>query len=170
MDEIHGDGLYQYLVFNHGDEVFAINVLNIKEILVVPRITRVPRMPAFMTGVINLRGNVIPVLDLKLKFGHGATVATKDTSIIVLEIENIFSDGDTQKFTVGIFNDLVQNVITIEPSRIEKPPRIGISIDTACISGMARVEGKYVILLNIQKILTEKELIFIQNGEGAENE
>ncbi len=170
MEDINREGINQYLIFNQSNEIFAINVLSIKEILKVPRITRVPRMPDFMTGVINLRGNVIPILDLRLKFGLGGTQVTKNTSIIVLEIENIFSDGETQKFTIGIFNDLVQNVVTIEPDQIESPPRIGIAINTSYISGMAKIHDTYVIILNIGKILSEKELMLVQTGEEITNE
>ena len=170
MEDSKGNGNHQYLIFNQGDESFAINVLDIKEILVVPRITRVPRMPAFMAGVINLRGNVISVLDLNLKFGFGATKISKDTSIIVLEVGDIFSDGDDQKYTIGIFNDLVQNVITIDPARIEPPPRIGISIPASYITGMVKVQDSYVILLNTSRILSEKDLVFIPTDERLDNE
>jgi purine-binding chemotaxis protein CheW len=170
LEDIKENGNNQYLIFNQGNESFAINVLDIKEILVVPRITRVPRMPDFMAGVINLRGNVISVLDLSLKFGFGATKISKDTSIIVLEVGNVFSDGADQKYTIGIFNDLVQNVVTIDPTRIEPPPRIGISIPASYITGMVKVHDSYVILLNINRILSEKDLVFIQTGERVANE
>lgn len=165
MEEIDRDGIQEYLTFKLADEVYAVCVANIKEVLGVPRITRVPRMPAFMSGVINLRGNVIPVLDLRLKFGLNATPITEDTSIIVTEIGNIFSDNDTEGFTIGIFSDLVLNVISIEPSQIEPPPKIGISIDTSFINGMGRVNDTFVIMLNIDKILSEKELFMHKQME-----
>jgi len=163
------DGINQYLTFLLAGEVYAINVASIKEVLGVPKITRVPRMPAFLSGVINLRGNVIPVLDLRLKFGLEPTPHTVDTSIIVTEITNVFADNDTESFTIGIFSDLVQNVISIAPSQIEPPPKIGVSIDTSFITGMGRVDDSFVIMLNINKILSEKELFLAKPGEEADD-
>lgn len=159
MLDINREEIHQYLTFKLADELYAINVANIKEVLGVPRLTRVPRMPEFMRGVINLRGNVIPVLDLKMKFGLGETKASDDTSIIVTEVGNIFSDGDEENFTIGIFSDIVQNVVAIEPSMIEPPPKIGVSIDTEFIVGMGRIDDDFVIILNIDKMLSEAELL-----------
>jgi purine-binding chemotaxis protein CheW len=167
--EYDKEGLRQYLTFMLAGEVYAIDVASIKEVLGVPKITRVPRMPAFMSGVINLRGNVIPVLDLCLKFGLEPTARTIDTSIIVTELTNIFADNDVETFTIGIFSDLVLNVISIAPSQIEPPPKIGISIDTSFITGMGRVDDSFVIMLNIDKILSEKELMLAKPGEVADD-
>jgi len=150
----------QYLTFKLADEVYAINVTSIKEVLSVPKITKVPRMPVFMSGVINLRGNVVPILDLKLKFGLGKTLNTLDTSIIVTEIKDIFKDDETECFTVGIFSDVVQKVVNIDSSMIEPPPKIGSAIDTEFIVGMGRLNDVFVIILNINKIISEGELLF----------
>lgn len=170
MEEIDRDGIHQYLTFQLAEEVYAIRVANIKEVLGVPRITRVPRMPAFMSGAINLRGNVVPVLDLRQKFGMGSTPLTSDTSIIVTEIGNIFESEENKGFTVGIFSDAVKKVITIDPSLIEPPPKIGTSIDTSFIIGMGRVNDEFVIILNLDKILSEKELLVSGKEEGAVGE
>ena len=156
----------QYLTFKLADEVYAINVTSIKEVLSVPKITKVPRMPAFMSGVINLRGNVVPVLDLKLKFGLGQTLNTVDTSIIVTEIKDIFKDDETECFTVGIFSDMVQKVVNIDSSMIEPPPKIGSAINTEFIVGMGRLNDMFVIILNINKIISEGELL-VSSNEGV---
>jgi len=158
--------IIQYLTFKLADEIYAINVSSIKEVLGVPKITKVPRMPAFMSGVINLRGNVVPVLDLKMKFGLGQTLCTLDTSIIVTEIKDIFKDDESECFTVGIFSDMVQKVVDIDSSMIEPPPKIGSSINTEFIIGMGRMNSEFVIILNINRILSEDELL-VSSAEGA---
>lgn len=158
MEEKIISTLTEYLTFKIESELYAITVANIKEVLGVPRITRVPRMPDYFNGVINLRGNIIPVLDLRLKFGLGKTPITPDTSIIVTEIENIFTDNEEESFIVGIFSDSVEKVVAIESSSIEPPPKIGTNIDTSFVYGIGKVEDSFVVILNINKILTEKDL------------
>ncbi len=160
--------IHQYLTFKLADEVYAINVINIKEVLGVPRITKVPRMPEFMSGIINLRGSVVPVLDLCKKFRLGETAMSVETGIIVTEISSELSDGKTENLTIGIFSDMVQKVITIEPKDVEPPPKIGIAIDTAFITGMGHVDGNFIVILNINKILTGTELHDIQVEADAE--
>lgn len=162
-------GTGQYLTFILANEMYAIDVSNIKEVLGVPRITRVPRMPDFMNGVINLRGNVVPVLDLRLKFSIGATEMTKDTGIIVTEIANIFDDGDAEMLTVGIFSDRVDKVISLDERQIEPPPKIGMSIDTSFITGMGRMEDSFVIILDINRLLSQNEL-YNHTTEAVTNE
>lgn len=162
MAQIDRGEIHQYLTFKLADEIYAVNVANIKEVLGVPKITKVPRMPPFMSGIINLRGSVVPVLDLAKKFGIGETSQTIETSIIVTEILNTKGDGTTEELTIGIYSDLVQKVITIEPSEIEPPPKIGVAIDTAFIRGMGHVDSRFIIILDINKILTGSELQEIQ--------
>lgn len=154
--------IQQYLTFKLADEVYAINVINIKEVLGVPKITKVPRMPEFMSGIINLRGSVVPVLDLCKKFRLGETTMSVETGIIVTEISSELPDGTPENLTIGIFSDMVQKVITIEPKDIEPPPKIGIAVDTAFITGMGHVNGSFIVILNINKILTGTELQEIQ--------
>lgn len=160
--------IHQYLTFKLADEVYAVNVSNIKEVLGVPRITKVPRMPEFMSGIINLRGTVVPVLDLCKKFHLGETAVTVETGIIVTEISSELADGTPENLTIGIFSDMVQKVITIEPKDIEPPPKIGIAIDTSFITGMGHVDGSFIVILNINKILTGSELQEIQVEAHAE--
>jgi len=159
VETIDRDGINQYLTFKLGDELFAITVANIKEVLEVPRITHVPRMPEFLNGVFNLRGNIIPLLDLKMKFGIGQTITGEDTGVIVTEIGKVFKDEDDSGITIGLLSDEVQKVVTIEPDQIQPPPRIGVSIDTGFIIGMGELEEGFVIILNIDRILSESELV-----------
>lgn len=158
MEERITSTINEYLTFKIDNELYAITVGCIKEVLGVPQITRVPRMPDFMNGVINLRGNIIPVLDLRLKFGLGKTPITVDTSIIVTEIENIFDDNEELSFTVGIFSDSVEKVVTIDSAFIEPPPKIGTNIDTSFVYGMGKVEDVFVMILDSNKILSETDL------------
>jgi purine-binding chemotaxis protein CheW len=160
----------QYLTFILANEIYAIDVANIKEVLGVPRITRVPRMPDFMNGVINLRGSVVPVLDLRLKFSLGETTMTKDTGIIVTEIANVFDDSDSQTLTVGIFSDRVEKVIALDDRQIEPPPKIGMTIDTSFITGMGRMDDSFVIILDINRLLSQNELLNTYVTEAVTNE
>jgi purine-binding chemotaxis protein CheW len=157
MEENAASGILEYLTFRLGDGTYGINVGKIKEVLGVPRITRVPRMPEYMSGVANLRGSVIPVIDLRLKFGMGPTQYTEDTGIIVTEVSRLFGEGDDDSVVVGIFSDGVQKVVTIEEKDIEPPPRIGTAIDTEYIAGMGKVEDSFVVILNIEKALASRE-------------
>jgi purine-binding chemotaxis protein CheW len=159
MEEIDRSGVNQYLTFKLAEEVYAINVANIKEVLAVPKVRRVPRMPDFLSGVINLRGSVVPVLDIRLKFGFGSTPISIDTGIIVTEVFEIEKGDDDVGFTIGIFSDIVQKVVTIEPTMIEPPPKIGFAIDTDFIVGMGHIDDEFVVILNINKLLSEDELM-----------
>lgn len=154
-----------YLTFNvHGEE-YAIAVAHIREVLEVPKLTIIPRMPSFMRGVINLRGSVVPVLDLSQKFEMGETVFSSETSIIVTEIPS--GNGDEILF-IGLLADSVHKVVSIDDTQIEPPPRIGLAIDTAFIMGMGHVDDKFVIILNAVKILTTDELSLVETTEEAE--
>jgi len=164
MAEINRSEIHQYLTFKLADELYAINVANIKEVLSVPKLTKVPRMPNFMSGIINLRGSVVPVLDLCKKFALGETTFTVDTGIIVTEIDTVRDDGTVEQLIIGVFSDEVQKVVTIEPSDIEPPPKIGISIDTTFIQGMGHVDSRFIIILNINKILTGSEMQVLQEN------
>lgn len=166
MTEIKHDGIHQYLTFKLANETYAINVANIKEVLSVPKITKVPRMPVYMRGIINLRGSVVPVLDLCVKFSLGETAMTVETGIIVTEIENTQEDGSSQVLTIGIFSDVVQKVLTIDPAEIEPPPKIGIKIDTTFIRGMGHVGDDFIVILNINKILSGDELREIKSDSA----
>lgn len=158
MAEAKRSEINQYLTFKLLDEVYAVKVTYIREVLSLTRITKVPRMPDFMMGIINLRGKVVPVLDLTKKFGLGDTETTENTAIIVTMIAKTGIDGKSEELTIGMLSNSVQKVITIEPNDIQGPPKIGIAIDTAFITGMTQIDNRFVIILDINKILTGTEL------------
>jgi purine-binding chemotaxis protein CheW len=149
----------QYLTFRLGEEVFALDIAQVREVLDFTAITRVPRMPAFMRGVINLRGSVVPVVDLRLKFGMSGTERTVNTCIIIVEIEM-----ERERTVIGALADSVQEVIDLEPGHIEPAPRIGTSLDAAFIRGMGRREEHFVIILDIDRVFSGAELALVQGA------
>ena len=152
----------QYLTFRLGEEVFALEIGQVREVLDYTAITRVPRMPAFMRGVINLRGSVVPVVDLRLKFGMTETERTVNTCIIIVEIEL-----EGERTVIGALADSVQEVIDLEPGQIEPAPRIGTSLDAAFIRGMGKRDERFVIILDIDRVFSTQELALVQ-GVGEE--
>lgn len=150
MSEI--DTSNQFVTFRIEDELYAINVFKIREILEVPVITKVPGMPEMIRGIINVRGDVIPVLDLKVKFGNEKTEFQRDTSIIITEIQ-IESDV----IQVGIIVDAVRKVLTLEDEQVEAPPKIGTYIDNKFILGIGKTETDFIIILDIDKFLTDED-------------
>jgi purine-binding chemotaxis protein CheW len=153
----------QYLTFKLAEEVFAVDVANIREILDFPAVTKVPQTPEFMLGVINLRGSVVPVLDMRLKFGMPKTEKTVNTCIIVTEIE---LDGEA--VVVGALSDSVQEVLELEPAQIEPAPKIGTRLNTDFIKGMGKHNEQFLMILDINKIMNFDELAAIQDGIGTE--
>ncbi len=143
----------QYLTFKLDDEVFALDVSKVREILEITNITKVPQTPDFMRGVINLRGSVVPVIDMRLKFGMSATEQTVNTCIIVVEIN---MDGETT--ILGALADSVQEVVEMEPESIEPAPHIGTKLNTDFIKGMGKVDANFVMLLDIDKVFSSAEL------------
>jgi purine-binding chemotaxis protein CheW len=137
----------QYLTFTLDEEVFALDVSKVREILEYSTVTKVPQVPEFMRGVINLRGSVVPVVDLRLKFGMAATEQTINTCIIVAEVQ---LDGDA--VVLGALADSVQEVVDMEPEQIEPAPHIGTQINAAFIKGMGKYDGTFVMILDIDKV------------------
>jgi purine-binding chemotaxis protein CheW len=152
----------QYLTFTLVEEQYAVEVYDVKEVLEYTTVTRVPRTQDFMRGVINLRGSVVPVIDLRLKFGMGETEKTIETSIIVMEVE---IGGD--KVTVGTLADSVQEVINLEDSQIEPAPQIGTRINTEFIRGIGKQDERFIIILDIDRIFSEEELTTVVEEVGA---
>lgn len=134
----------KYLSFHLGDEEYGLDILDVREIIGVMKITVVPRMPKFVKGVINLRGKVIPVIDLREKFNMLAVKATEETCIIVLEVKNTL---------MGILVDSVSEVIDIDVDAIEEAPDFGKNVSTDFITGIGKVKGKVVMLLDIRRVL-----------------
>lgn len=153
-------GTDQYLTFTLGDEDFALDIAKVREVLDYTTITKVPRMPAFFRGVINLRGRVVPVIDLRYKLGMGNITQSVDTCIVIVEI--MIEDEMTH---IGALADSVKEVIDLEPGQISPPPRIGIKINDQFIKGMGKQDDKLLIILDIDKVLTADELDVIQRAE-----
>ena len=151
----------QFLTFTLADEVFAVDVARVREILEITSITKVPRVPDFMRGVINLRGCVVPVIDLRLKFGMEETDQTVNTCIIVVEVE---MDGES--IVLGALADSVQEVIEMEPAQIEAPPHIGTHLRTEFIRGMGKHNERFVMILDIDQVFSGTELIAIAGQEN----
>ncbi|MFZ6801800.1 chemotaxis protein CheW [Undibacterium sp. Di24W] len=146
----------QYLTFVLGGEVFALGILNIKEIIQYGDLTEVPMMPNFIRGVINLRGRVVPVVDLTARFNRGVTNISRRTSIVIIELEQ-GDQEDTQ--SIGIVVDAVNEVIDIAGTDIEPPPSFGAKIRPDFISGMAKKDGRFVIVLNLDQVLSIDEML-----------
>ncbi len=153
----------QYLTFQLGDEVFGLDVSNVREILEFTTVTKVPRTPGFMRGVINLRGSVVPVLDMRLKFGLTITEKTVNTCVVVVEV-----DLDGERTVIGALVDSVQEVFEMEPGQIEPAPRIGVRLDTDFIKGMGKKDDRFIIILDIDKVFSSEELAGIQGIETEE--
>ena len=145
-----------YLTFVLGAESFAVDVRNVREVLDFTDLTRVPRMPEFMRGVINLRGSVVPVIDMRLKFGMEKAEDTVDTWVIVMEIS---LDGETT--VVGALADAVKEVFNLEAGQIEPPPRIGTSLNTEFIRGMGKHDEEFIIILDIDRVFSAEELALV---------
>ena len=135
----------QYLTFQFGEEVFALDVSHVREILEFTTVTKVPRTPDYMRGVINLRGSVVPVLDMRLKFGLSRTEKTVDTCIIVVEVS-----FEEENMIIGALVDSVQEVLELEPDQIEPAPRIGTQLKTEYIKGMGKRDDRFIIILDIE--------------------
>lgn len=149
----------QYITFKLGQESFALNVAQVREVLEIPQITRVPTAPPFMRGVVNVRGKAIPVIDLRLKFGLPPAPDTVNTRIIVIELE---LDGETT--VVSGVADSVHEVVELEPSQIEPAPRIAMRWRTELIKGMGRHGDDFLIILDIEAVLTLEELAVIEDA------
>lgn len=143
----------KYLTFKLADEEYGIGILKIKEIIGMMPITSVPRTPHFVTGVINLRGKVIPVIDLRLKFGMTSMEYSDRTCIIVVEIQ-----GEVTKNLIGIVVDSVSEVLNIQKNEIEDTPTLGTNLETEYILGLAKIENEVKILLDIDRILSAQEI------------
>ncbi len=143
----------QYLTFELDREIFAVEIGKVREVLDSTRVTRVPKMPDFLRGVINLRGSVVPVADLRLKFGMPGTKETVNTCIVVMEI-----DLEGEPTVLGALADSVQEVLELPVDRIEPPPRIGTRLKTGFIKGMGKRDEDFIIILDIDRIFSTDEI------------
>lgn len=159
------EGQSQHLTFLLGGEMFAIPILNIKEIIEYGHLTTVPMMPAFIRGVINLRGSVVPVVDLAVRFGRKASDITRRTCIVIIEIES----GD-EKQDVGVVVDTVNEVLEIPRAEIEQAPSFGARIRADFIRGMGKINGKFVIILAVNHVLSIDEMAMLGQTGSTEPE
>jgi purine-binding chemotaxis protein CheW len=152
----------QYLAFKLSDEVYAVDVAKVREILDFPPITKVPRTPDFMRGVINLRGSVVPVVDMRLKFGMSMTEKSVNTCIIVVEalLENELT-------TIGAIADSVQEVVELDPAHIEPPPKIGSRLKVEFLKGMGKIGEHFLMILDIDKVFYSNELMMVKEATAA---
>jgi purine-binding chemotaxis protein CheW len=148
----------KYLVFHLGNEEFGIRVLKVREIMGIQDITAVPQTPGYVKGVINLRGKVIPVVDLRLKFGLPPIEYTPRTCIIVVQVQ-----ADSHGMMMGIVVDGVAEVLNLVAGDIEDTPDFGQGVVTSYLLGMAKIKGKVKILLDIDQVLTSQELQGIES-------
>ena len=152
----------QYLTFMLGGEMFSIDILCIKEIIWYSSLTEVPMMPACIRGVINLRGAVVPVMDLSSRFGKPSTPVGKSTCIVIIEVA---TQVEVERQNMGVVVDSVQAVLEIPASEIEPAPSFGAKIRPDFIEGIGKVNGKFVILLNVDRVLSSEEIG--QMGQAA---
>ena len=154
-----GDANGKFLTFFLAGEEYGLEILKVQEINGMLPITRVPRTPTFVRGVINLRGKVIPVIDLRLKFGMDAAQQTEETCIIVVQAQGV---------VVGIIVDKVSEVLNIGADDIQQTPSFGIDVKTDYILGIGKTDGRVRLLLDIDKVLNSRDVVDIQRTAGKE--
>ncbi len=152
----------QYLTFRLGQETFAIEVAKVREVLDLAPITAIPRTPEFMSGVINLRGSVVPVVDLRLCFEMAKTQSTRNTCIVVVEVLL-----DNESLVIGALADSVEEVVDLEPEQIQPPPRIGTRIRTDFIRGMGKRDTQFMMILDIDRVFSAEDLAMVRSQEPA---
>ena len=152
----------QFLAFKLESEVFAFDISKVREVLEFDTVTKVPQTPDMMKGVINLRGSVVPVIDLRIKFGMGETEKTVNTVIIIIEI-----DLDGASTMIGALVDSVKEVMDLDSDHIEPPPKIGTKLNTDFIRGMGKQDGQFLIILDIEKVFSSKELEMVQQAAAS---
>lgn len=147
------DIAHQYLTFKLANERYGLDVLQVREVLELPKITRVPRMPRAMKGVINIRGSVVPVVDLRLKLGLEEAERTVHTRVVIIEVQ-----AGAETIVLGILVDAVHEVVEIPAGGIAPPPQIGSSIDAAYISGIASIDSGFAIIIDIARVFDARDL------------
>lgn len=151
----------QFLTFILDKEIYAFEIARVREVLDSGEVTKVPKMPTFMRGVINLRGKVVPVIDLRLKFGMTTTKQTIDTCIIIIEI---FVDGETT--VLGAMADSVQEVLNLGVDQIESAPKIGTRLNTEFIRGMGKKDNEFIIILDVDSVFSNEELVLVHDVQS----
>lgn len=153
----------QYLTFFLADEEYAINIQRVKEIIEYTTVTKVPKVPEWIRGVINLRGNVVPVVDLSVRFGLEERPVTKTTCMVIAEVEQ-----DRERTVMGVIADAVNQVINLAPQDIEEPPAFGTRVRLEYLSGMGKLGKKFALILNIDSVLSNIELLTVSTLQAAD--
>jgi purine-binding chemotaxis protein CheW len=153
----------QHLTFTLAEELFALDIAKVREVLDFTKVTKIPQTPDFMCGVINLRGNVVPVMDMRLKFGMPAAEQTVNTCIIIVEVEM-----EGARTVMGAMADAVQEVLDLEPDQIEPPPRFGTRLQIDFIRGMGRHNDQFIIMLDLDRVFSEEDLCVPAHADGGE--
>lgn len=159
MDLTDSMSCSQFLTFTLAEELFALHIVKVREVLDFTTATKVPNTPRYLRGVINLRGNVLPVVDMRLKLGLQPAAETVNSCIIIVEVE---MEGDT--VLVGIVADAVQEVLDLEPQDIEPPPRIGTKLDTEFIVGIGKHNEQFLMILHIDAVLAAEASLVVQES------
>ena len=153
------DAITQYLSFMLQDEVFAVDIAKVREVLEYTSVTKIPQMPTYMRGVINLRGGVVPVVDLRLKFGMTETEKTINTCVIITEV---YLDDET--IVLGALADSVQEVFDLPQEDIEPAPKIGTQLDTGFLMGMGKKNDEFILILDIDRVFSMGEKLEIKRA------
>jgi len=148
----------QYVTFNLAEELFGVEVTRTREILSLVNVTKVPQTPDYFLGVINVRGQVVPVVDMRIKLGLPAGSETEDTCIILIEVQ-----VDDEAIVIGALTDAVREVLEVRSDQVEPPPRLGSRLRTEFISGMGKIGEQFIILLNIDRIFNAEELSLVRD-------
>ena len=159
METIGVSTTTQYLTFTLAEELFALDIAKVREVLDFTTVTRVPQTPDYMRGVINLRGSVVPVVDMRLKLGLPATEKTVNSCIIIVEVVI-----DQDRVILGALADAVQEVLELEPDQIEATPRIGTKLNIDFIRGMGRRNDQFIIMLDVDRVFSEESLAELADG------
>jgi purine-binding chemotaxis protein CheW len=150
-------GTTQFLSFNLAEEVFALDITKVREVLDFTSVTKVPQTPDFMRGVINLRGSVVPVADMRLKFGMSETEQTVSTCIIIVEVEL-----EDETLVIGALADSVREVFDLDNDQIEPAPKIGTHLNTEFLKGMGKKDDEFILILDIDKVFTSEEIALVK--------
>lgn len=166
MSEKEKTIMRQYLTFRLGDELFSLDVAQVREVLDLLPITKMPGTPEFMRGVINVRGGVVPVMDLRLKFGLPEAENTQNTRIVVMDL-----DIGGESILLGALADSVHEVKDLSPGQIEKPPTIGSRWRSDFIKGIGKSDDQFILILDIDRVFSTDELTLLEktDGIGAEH-
>jgi purine-binding chemotaxis protein CheW len=160
MESQAANSISQYLTFKLDQELFAVEIGRVREVLEFSTMTKVPRTPDFMRGVINLRGNVVPVVDVRLKLGLGMTDKTVETCVVISEIA-----VDGERTVLGALVDSVQEVIDLDVNHLAPPPHLGSRIDSSVIRGMGKRDEQFIMILDLDRVFTTQELRDTTTGD-----